>query len=294
MAGNLTKRILFAVIAIPATVGVIWLGGWALLITVAALGVLGAREVYGLARLRGVEPLAGLGYIAACVIPVLIAGTAQTYVPWPFGYVDIAPLAVTFAALLFTGWLLVLLVAAMRRGPEHKPLTSVAVTCFGALYATLPLSFLIGIRHGSPNAPATAGLALVLLPLVLTWICDTAAFMAGSQFGGPKMAPVLSPRKTWSGAGGGVVGALIGAIALGPLVHRAGANLSTGQLLTLGLVVGVVAQVGDVAESLLKREAGVKDSSNLIPGHGGVLDRLDSLYFVIPASAGLYLLYGTI
>jgi phosphatidate cytidylyltransferase len=130
---------------------------------------------------------------------------------------------------------------------------------------------------------------LVLFPLVLTWICDTFAYMVGSQFGGPKMAPVLSPNKTWSGAVGGAVSAIVAAGLLGQVLNRLGWRFALVELLVLGLAVGIVAQVGDVAESLLKREAGVKDSSNLLPGHGGILDRLDSLYFVIPVYAALIL-----
>src|SRR5216117_598917 len=116
---------------------------------------------------------------------------------------------------------------------------------------------------------------------------------AGTLIGGPKLTPVLSPHKTWAGAVGGVVGGLIAALLYGPLVlNRLGLQLSVLQLVTVGAVVAVSAQVGDVAESLFKREAGVKDSSSLIPGHGGVLDRLDSLYFVLPTTAGLLRLFG--
>jgi phosphatidate cytidylyltransferase len=280
MAGNLTKRVLFAVVAIPAAAGVLWLGGWWLAAAVAALAVLGAREVYDLAARQGIAPLRLVGYGGAAVLPLAAYGARS----WP--------LVVEAAPYLAVIWLLKVLVLAMARGPGQKPLAAVSITVFGALYASAPLAFLVTIRHG-PAVPL-AGFALVLLPLALTWICDTAAFMAGSQFGGPKMAPVLSPRKTWSGAVGGVAGALLAAVLLGALLPRTGSALSLAQLLGLGLMVGVVGQVGDVAESLLKREAGVKDSSNLIPGHGGVLDRLDSLYFVIPASAALYRLYGAI
>jgi phosphatidate cytidylyltransferase len=128
---------------------------------------------------------------------------------------------------------------------------------------------------------------------VLTWICDTAAYAAGTRLGGAKLVPLLSPKKTWSGAAGGLAGALVFAVVLGLLVlNRVGWHFGVGHLLVVGLLVGVVAQVGDVAESLLKREAGMKDSSALIPGHGGVLDRLDSLYFIIPVSAALFRLYG--
>lgn len=281
MAGNLTKRILFAVVAIPAAAGVIWLGGWWLIAAIAVLGVLGAREVYDLARLAGTVPLTGLGYLGAAATPLVVTKLGH-------------PMLVFDPLLLLTVWLLALLAAAMTRGPAQRPLAAVGITCFGALYASLPLTFLVDIRHGIANghAPREVAFVLVLLPLALTWICDTAAYMAGSQFGGPKMAPVLSPNKTWSGAVGGVAGALLAAALLSPLLNRLGTPLSLIELLGLGLVVGIVAQVGDVAESLLKREAGVKDSSNLIPGHGGVLDRLDSLYFVIPASAALYRVYG--
>lgn len=279
MTGNLTKRILFAVVAIPATAGVLWLGGWWLVGAVAVLGVLGAREVYDLARRQSVEPITLLGYLAAASSPVVFvlyaAGDA-------LGFVVMS--GVTF-------WLLAVLVAAMRRGPTRRPLTAVAVTCFAPLYTALTLSFLFALRHAQSHGPQGSGFALVLFPLVLTWICDTFAYMVGSKVGGPKMAPVLSPNKTWSGAIGGAVSAVVAAGLLGQIVNRSGWSFSLIQLLGVGLAVGVVAQVGDVAESLLKREAGVKDSSNLIPGHGGVLDRLDSLYFVIPVSAALFTLY---
>jgi phosphatidate cytidylyltransferase len=280
MAGNLTKRILFAVVAIPAAAGVLWLGGWWLAGAIAILGVLGAREIYDLGRRQSVEPLAWLGYFAAVAIPVYVYLFSEN------------PRAEMLLAFGLTCWVLSVLVAAMARGPGQRPLVAVAVTCFGALYAALPLGFLIHIRYTELGlVSSAAGFALVLFPLVLTWICDTFAYMVGSQVGGPKMAPVLSPNKTWSGAVGGAVSAVVAAGLLGQVVNRLGWSFSLVQLLGVGLAVGVVAQVGDVAESLLKREAGVKDSSNLIPGHGGVLDRLDSLYFVIPVSAALFNLY---
>lgn len=285
MAGNLTKRILFGVVAIPVTVGIIWLGGWWLAAMIAVLAVLGAREVYDLARRQGIEALREIGFAGAAVIPLaaFAATTSETIRSTS-----------AFALML---WLLVILVFAMRRGPQRRPLAAVSVTAFGALYAAAPLAFLIPIRHqadGHGHWPASASAALVLLPLVLTWLCDTFAYMVGSKVGGPKMAPVLSPNKTWSGAVSGWVAAIIFAGLLGQVLIALGWNITLAEFLLLGAVIGVVAQVGDVAESLLKREAGVKDSSNLIPGHGGVLDRLDSLYFVIPVSAALYRCFGVI
>ena len=283
---NLTQRIAVAAIAIPAVVGVIWLGGWPLAATLAALGVLGTREVYDFARRQGIEALDETGWVAAAAIPLLAYWAKGSQVRW------------AEPALYVGAWwvMAVLVVAMIRRGPAGRPLTSVSVTLFGCLYASGMLAFLIAIRHGinAENRPA-AYVSLTLFPLVTTWICDTVAMAAGSAFGGPQLAPVLSPKKTRAGAVGGTLGGVLTALVLGKLIlNRQGWNFSVGQLLLFGLAVSIVGQVGDVAESLFKREAGVKDSSALIPGHGGVLDRLDSLYFVIPAAAGLYRMFGVI
>ena len=281
MSRNLLVRVAVAVPAIAASVVVLWLGGWVLATALALLGVLGTREVYDLARRDGIEPLENLGLAAAAVGPL------ATF--WVKGYADWEP-------VLYVGalWLLAVMVLAMARGPARRPLSAVAVTVFGSLYASALLAFTIAIRHG-PHADAhpRGSVALVLLPLIVTWVCDTSAMAAGTLIGGPKLAPVLSPRKTWAGAVGGLVGGLVAALVYGPLVlDRVALRLDVLQLATVGVVVAVTAQVGDVAESLFKREAGVKDSSSLIPGHGGVLDRLDSLYFVMPTSAALFRLFG--
>ncbi len=283
---NLVQRIAVAVIAIPAVVGIVWLGGWVLAATLALLGVLGAHEVYDFGRRQGFEPLERTGWLAAAAIPLLAYWAKGSETHW-------AEPAIYLGAV----WLMLAMTIAMaRRGPTGRPLTSVAVTMFGCLYASGMLAFLIAIRHST--AAATRPVAYVLLtlfPLVITWICDTAAMAVGSAAGGPKLAPVLSPKKTQTGAIGGTLGGVIAALALGKFVlNRQGWSFSDGQLLLFGLAVSIVGQVGDVAESLFKREAGLKDSSTLIPGHGGVLDRLDSLYFVIPTAAGLYRMFGVI
>jgi phosphatidate cytidylyltransferase len=283
---NLVQRIIVAVIAIPAVVGIIWVGGWLLAATLAILGVLGAREIYDFARRQGIEPLDRTGWLAAAGIPLLAYWAKGSELHW-------AEPALYLGAL----WLMVVLVIAMlRRGPTGRPLTTVAITLFGCLYASGLLAFLIAIRHGDrATGRQAASVLLTLFPLVITWICDTAAMAVGSGVGGPKLAPVLSPKKTYAGAVGGTLGGVITALAAGKFVlNRYGWSFSTGQLLLFGVTVSIVGQIGDVAESLFKREAGLKDSSTLIPGHGGVLDRLDSLYFVIPASAGLYRMFGAI
>jgi phosphatidate cytidylyltransferase len=284
MSRNLTQRIAFAAVAIPAVVGLLWWGGWPLAGVLAVLGVLGAREVYDLARRQQIVPLDGIGLAAAAAIPLATYWAKGSETRW-------AEPALFVGAL----WLLAVLSLAMRlRGPEDRPLPAVAITVFGALYASALPSFLITIRHGPHAAVQNWPLAvLALLPLVLTWICDTAAMAVGSSIGGPRLAPVLSPHKTWAGAISGFAAAVLAAIALGTWVlPRFGLSLEVSQLALLGGLIGLAAQIGDVAESLFKREAGVKDSSALIPGHGGVLDRLDSLYFVIPVTAGLYRVFG--
>jgi phosphatidate cytidylyltransferase len=283
---NLVQRILVAAIAIPAVAGIIWLGGWVLAGALALLGVLGTREVYDFARRQGIEPLERTGWLAAAAIPLLVYWAKSSELHW-------AEPALYLGAV----WLMVVMTMAMRRrGPAGRPLTAIAVTLFGALYAGGLLSFLIAIRHGGiAVVQPRAYVLLTLFPLVITWICDTVAMAAGSAIGGPKLAPILSPKKTYSGALGGTLGGIITALAIGKFVlNRQGWQFTDGQLLLFGLAVSIVGQIGDVAESLLKREVALKDSSALIPGHGGVLDRLDSLYFVIPAAAGLYRMYGVI
>jgi len=278
---NLLVRIGVAVPAIAATLAVLAVGGWWLAGVLAILGILGTREVYDLARKQGIEALEWVGFIAAAVGPL------ATY--WVKTSADWEP--VVYAGAV---WLIIALIVAAARGPDHHPLTAVSVTLFGALYASALLSFIVAIRHGPHvDAHPRGSVALAVLPLAITWVCDTCAMAGGALIGGAKLAPVLSPRKTWAGAIAGVAGGVVTALLYGPLVlERVALRLSVTQLVTLGLVVPVVAQVGDVAESLFKREVGVKDSSSLIPGHGGVLDRLDSLYFVLPVTAGLLRVFG--
>jgi len=286
MSRNLLMRIAFAVPAIAVAVLVLWRGGWLLAGLLAVLGVLGTREVYDFARRQGIAPLDVLGYLGAAAIPFAATWVIETDVSW------IGP-TLALGAL----WLLaVLITAGAARGPEGRPLSAVAVTVFGCLYASALLAFIIPIRHGiHSEAHPLASTVLVLFPLALTWICDTCAMAGGTLVGGAKLAPVLSPRKTWAGAVAGVIGALVAALAFGQWVFtRFALELPVAQLLTIGLIVAVAAQAGDVVESLFKREVGLNDSSALIPGHGGVLDRLDSLYFVVPVSASLFWLFGLV
>ena len=286
---NLALRIGVAVVAIPLALGVLYLGGWPLTLMLAGLGTLGTRELFDLAARQGVRPLTVPGYLAAVGLPVLaylgIAPSARGGICVSCPSLD--PLLAPLAAI----WILGVFGVALRvRTPSDRPLSAIAVTVLAPLYASGLLSFLYLLRYGPVAASTPMGGAwLAAVPLVIMWVCDTAAMAAGTLIGGPKLAPVISPNKTWSGAIAGTAAAVATAIAAGALRLRGFVPpLTISELVALGLVVALAGQVGDVAESLLKREAGLKDSSGLIPGHGGILDRLDSLYFAIPATALLY------
>lgn len=283
MASNLAKRIAFAGVAIPIALGVVYWGGWALVLVVGTAAVLGARELLGFGRRLGVTPLDRTALLSSALLPVLVYLALTRY-----------PALVSAGWILAGLWLVLLLTLALaRRAPEEHPLSATAVTAFAVLYPAGLASFLLSLRHLTYPGQSWAGAWLVFFPLVVTWVCDTAAMFAGKAIGGPRLWPAISPGKTWSGTIAGVIFAMATVPVLNRIVlERVGVALPLWQGLVFGLVLGVIGQVGDLAESLYKREAGVKDSSDLIPGHGGVLDRLDSLYFVLPVSAALYRLFG--
>ncbi len=277
MAHHLVRRVTVAAIGIPATIGLLYLGGWALTAALAVLGALGALELYRLAASQRVRALVLLGCLGAALFPV------GAWLMRPSGYA----LEPRWFAFLLAFWLIgVVGAAAATRRPDQGPTAAVGVTVLGALYAGGLPAFLLLLRHAELPLGAWGGTALAGLPLVITWICDSLAMAGGALLGGPKLAPVLSPAKTWSGAMVGSLGALITAPLYGRWVMEPlGVSLSPTLLVACGAAVAALGQVGDVAESLFKREAGVKDSGALFPGHGGVLDRLDSLYWAIPAVA---------
>ena len=138
-------------------------------------------------------------------------------------------------------------------------------------------------------------MAVVALPLTSTWVGDATAYFAGSAFGRRRLAPAISPKKSWEGAVAGVMGASLGAVAWYLVVRGVlpGAPLSPVVVALVGAFLGVGAIVGDLAESVMKRDAGVKDSGTLLPGHGGVLDRVDALVLTLPLTYGFLLLLGT-
>jgi phosphatidate cytidylyltransferase len=274
---ELTRRISFAVIPAPASIAIIYFGDWALAIVLAVLAALAAWELFRMARETGALPLEPAGIGLAALLPIAVH--AQRLGIYTLSNTAI----VTMVLLLFasTIWL---------RGPTGKPLSSVAITAFGVLYAGL-FSYIYALRYHDYAVGAAAGTALVFLPVLLTWTTDVGAYAFGRTFGRKKLIPSISPGKTVEGAVGGLGLAIVICLLYVRfvLMPYAQLGLTIQGAVLFAIVISVAAQTGDLAESLLKREAGVKDSSRIIPGHGGILDRFDSLLFVMPVA---FLLLG--
>jgi phosphatidate cytidylyltransferase len=274
---ELTRRVLFAVIAAPASIAIVYVGDWALAIMLSVLAALAAWELFRLAREAGNYPLDMAGIGLAALVPLAIHAQRRGVYSLTLTAI-IAMVLVLFASTI---WL---------RGPQGKPLSTVAITTFGVLYASL-FSYVYAIRYHDYAVGAGAGTVLVLLPVLLTWATDTGAYMFGRTFGKKKLIPSISPGKTVEGAVGGLGFTIIICLLYVRfiLMPYAQLGLTIQGAILFAMVVSVTAQTGDLAESLLKREAGIKHSSNIIPGHGGILDRFDSLLFVMPIA---FLLLG--
>ena len=275
---ELARRVAFAVVAVPVALAVLWFGGLPLALLLGLISGLGAWELYRMARAGGGTPFVAAGVIAAAAIPMLVHAEHVQWLRVPVSAATLAVLALLGASV----WL---------RGVDGKPLSAVAVTLFGVVYTGVMLSFGYALRYYPYAIGDAAGAAVVLLPLLLTWASDTGAYFVGRAFGKRKLIPSVSPGKTVAGAVGAVVVTVLVCLAYSRFLLRPAAQLAFSPLgaLAFGLGISVVAQLGDLVESLLKREAGVKDSSRILPGHGGILDRFDSLFFVLPVAYPLLL-----
>jgi phosphatidate cytidylyltransferase len=259
--GSLRPRVLSAVALAPLPVAAIWFGSpWLPLLTALA-GALMAWEWGRLCR-RG-----RLGATGIVLVGVVLAAIATATLITP-------GLSIVFA-LVGAG-----IVFWLARGrPDLDP----EWTAFGALWVALPCICLLWLARGGPNGRAT-----LLWILAIVWATDIGAYVIGRTLGGPRLAPRWSPRKTWAGLAGGAVCA-----GLAGWATAAWLGISPAlPLVFLSAGLAIVEQFGDLAESLAKRRFGVKDSSGLIPGHGGLLDRLDGLLAVIPVVALLTMIAG--
>ncbi|MDP6041881.1 MAG: phosphatidate cytidylyltransferase [Candidatus Latescibacteria bacterium] len=262
---NLVQRVLAAAVFGPVFLALFWFGGYPLLAGVCAVVAAGIWEFYRMLAQKGLQPWAIFGFAAALI---------WCFTAFIFG-LDAFP-------LFFTALLLISLVGALCT-PCNR-LLNAGATLFGVIYVGFLGSFILLIRNTFPNGASEQGAFSVLLLLGI-WANDIMAYFSGRWFGKKHPFPTISPSKTEAGFIGGFAAALL---IIGFGAHALGVFNIT-QSLILGLIVGIGAPVGDLVESMIKRDMNVKDTSELIPGHGGMLDRFDSVFFVFPC-VYLYLL----
>jgi phosphatidate cytidylyltransferase len=273
-SGSLAQRVLSAVLLLPLLVVLIWWSIWSVAATVVLATVVGLIELYSALRQGGYQPrvLVGVGSALAIIAAIGFQPT------------------VTFDLLLpvVTSVIVVSLVAELTFSQQPGSLPSWGLTQAGAFYLAWLLAHFILLR--SLNEPPLhetiftqlgmqPGVAWIYCVFAITWLQDTAAYFVGRSFGRHKLAPILSPKKTWEGAAGGLIGAILTGIGC---VLLLGLPITLLQGALLGVVGGIAGPLGDLSESLIKRQVGLKDAGNLIPGHGGILDRIDSVLFTVP------------
>ncbi len=266
---NLARRVGTALVALPPLLAVLFLGPpWLTVLVVAAALAVGLFEFFGLLRARGLRPMQRVGYVLATAffLEVMRPGAAP---------VPLLPLVA-----------LLLLAFALSRGADLESVSAASATLLGAVYVGALGGTMAGLRV---MGPVEEGAWRFVLLLVIIFLSDSAAFFVGHAFGRRRLAPSVSPGKSVEGAMGGILGGVAGAVVVReiglpglPLAHSVG----------LGAAVAAIGIIGDLDESLLKRWAGVKDSGALFPGHGGMLDRLDSLLFGAPVLYYYFLYVG--
>ncbi|MDR3683901.1 MAG: phosphatidate cytidylyltransferase [Geothrix sp.] len=271
---NLTVRITSALVFGLFFFSLLWFGDapwapWTYLAAMAGAMVMGVRELTLMARVRGFNP--------SLVSGVLVAWGILAHFFLATGNQDPLPLW-----LVFTGGALLIHFGALLSDPKlEEALPSQAITWLGALYMGFGLGFQQKLFMLQGTLPKT-GSRLILALFIITWFGDSAAYFVGTFFGKHKLAPRVSPKKSWEGALGNLGGNLLGAFLM---VATVCGEWTAVDALALGLLLGIVGQLGDLVESTWKRSAGVKDScvgGVSIPGHGGMLDRVDSLVFAAP------------
>jgi phosphatidate cytidylyltransferase len=208
--------------------------------------------------------------------------------PYPTRYADKAAVAFVFLSILSSrGQPLVsiaaLLLVAVGIGLFSATERRMSWLASGILYGGLPGVAAVALRGDAAAGDASTGLVAIAFVFGVVWATDTFAYFAGRTFGGPKLAPRFSPKKTWSGAIGGLVAAVVAGVVVGRWVPGA-ASLP---LAAVAAGLSVLSQAGDIGESAMKRHFGVKDSGHLIPGHGGIMDRVDGLVVALVAAAAL-------
>jgi phosphatidate cytidylyltransferase len=299
---NYLQRIVTAAVAIPIILFLCMKGGILFFLFVAVASAMALIEFYSLVQSKGAKPLVILGVISGVFINLafynmklleLITGVlGVNSVPFPTSS-QFLLITLLFSIAIFG------LVELFRN--NGSAIVNLSTTIMGVLYISLFFGTFIGIRElfipldfpflrlfpNDSDAFSVANVEMVykwggytvISIFAMIWICDSAAYYGGMLTGKHKLFPRVSPKKSWEGAIFGFIFAILSAIGAKMLVLP---YLTIGEAVVVGFIVGTIGQLGDLVESLIKRDAGVKDSSNLIPGHGGVFDRFDSLLLVAP------------
>ncbi len=253
----LKQRVISAVVLIPVVAALAWLGGWWFSVFVALYAGVTAWELLRLVGMNDfAQPMMWLG------VPVSALLVLEGGLP-----LDPVRLQALLATIVLVG-----LTAALFVDRKNAP-TDLLITLGGAFYLGLTLRFLALLRNREE------GLLWLLVMAVTVWVMDSGAYFVGRALGRHKFGPRISPKKTWEGFFGGLVS---GAIAAALMAQFLLPGVAWRQGALLGVAIGIVGPLGDLSESLFKRQAGAKDSSHLIPGHGGFFDRIDSFIFVAP------------
>jgi phosphatidate cytidylyltransferase len=269
-------RILTALLLIPPVIYLIgWSPKWLLLAAVIAVVELCLYEFFELCRHAGFKPLSTLGYLAGAALCAVRA--VETGGPEVYSFLLLVALV-----------LITLTVALVMTGDLKTYLGAIATTTLGVVYIGLTLSCLLPLRFSQPgagslglagNEVASGGRNLMLLLFLVIWADDTFAYLVGRTMGRKMLFPSISPKKTLEGSVAGLVGSLL--VAWG-FAHLFWQTASLKKVILLAGLVALFGQIGDLAESAMKRGANLKDSGAVLPGHGGLLDRVDSLLFGAP------------
>ncbi len=268
---NLTQRLISAAVIIPALIYLFYKGGTPFIVLIEVVIVLGMGEFYRMVEARGLAPQKGMGTLGALALGL----TATT------GRLDYMALCLSIVAL-------VILANQLRSLDLTSTIIGMAVTLLGVVYVGWFLSHAILLRF-PPESANDLGFFFIILTIAGTFMADAGAYFTGRAYGKKKLAPFISPGKTVEGAIGGVVGGTAGIIATKLvfdwfIFEPPGTMMPLIHCVVLGPFFVAATIVGDLAESMMKRDANIKDSGNLIPGHGGIMDRLDSILFALPAA----------
>lgn len=259
---RLLSGILLVIIALVTLI----MGGPVLFVTVAAISMIGLRELYQIFHIEN-KPLGMVGYFFALLYYALLLVDGTGTLP---GSLE------GWCVMLFMAFLICLMAAMVFAYPKYHPSQLMAVF-FGFFYVAVMLSYIYQIRL------LPGGVFTVWLVFICAWGCDTCAYCVGMLIGKHKMAPVLSPKKSVEGGIGGIAGAaLIGGLYAAAINYWGNAGVSAVEFAVIGGIGGAVSQIGDLAASAIKRNYNIKDYGKLIPGHGGILDRFDSVIFTAP------------